>query len=154
MMSSGKKETLSISLPVEMIDWLNSSAKSQSLSSSSKAARCCINCVALGDVDTIEENSSASTTQEFDYRAINIELATEQIKWVDSVCAKSEGSSQSKVVRSVIKACMNAEKDVVFGVVRCKSKVTTCEGAQNAVDLLTKRYGADGVDVKEGIELL
>ena len=153
-MSSGKKQTLSISLPAEMIDWLNSSAKSQSLSSPSKTARCCINCVAIGDVDMIEDEDNTSVSQKFDYRATNIELATQQIKWVDSICSKSDGSSQSKVVRSVIKACMNAEEDVVFGVVRCKSKVTTCEGAQNAVDLLTERYGENGVVVKEEIELL
>mmetsp|Transcript_7582 Transcript_7582/g.18561 ORF Transcript_7582/g.18561 Transcript_7582/m.18561 type:complete len:151 (+) Transcript_7582:122-574(+) len=150
-MSSGKKQTLSLSLPAEMIDWLNSSAKSQSLPSSDKAARCCINCVALGDVVMIESRDSI---ERFDYRAVNIELAPEQIKWVDSICAKTEGSSQSQVVRSVIKSCMNAEADVVFGVVRCKSKVTACEGAQNAVDTLTKRYGADRVVVKEEIELL
>ncbi len=148
-MSSGEKQTISISLPAEMIDWLESSAKSQSLPSSSKAARCCINCVALGDVEMIDDHDG-----KFDYRAVNIELAPEQIKWVDSVCAKTEGSSQSTVVRSVIKACMNAEADIVFGVVRCKSNVTACEGAQNAVDNLTKRYGADGVVVKEEIELV
>ena len=102
----------------------------------------------------IEDEDNTSVSQKFDYRATNIELATQQIKWVDSICSKSDGSSQSKVVRSVIKACMNAEEDVVFGVVRCKSKVTTCEGAQNAVDLLTERYGENGVVVKEEIELL
>jgi hypothetical protein len=49
---------------------------------------------------------------------------------------------------------MNADENVVFGVVRCKSKVVACEGAQTAVDSLTKRYGANGVVVKEEIELL
>ena len=154
IMSTGKKQTLSISLPTEMIDWLDSSAKSQSLPSQSKAVRCCVNCVALGDVDMIRESNDASAVQSSNYQALNIELAIEQIEWVDSVCSKSEGSSQSEVVRSVIKACMNAEADVVFGVVRCKSKVTACEGAQNAVASLTERNGANGVVVKEDIELL
>ena len=153
-MSSGKKQTLLMSLPIEMIDWLNSSAESQSLSSYSKAARCCINCVAIGDVDMIEEKSDEKDIETPDYRPLNIELATEQIKWVDSVCSKSEGSNQSEVVRSVIKVCMNADEDVVFGVVRCKSKVVACKGAQSAADSLTERYGTGGVVVKEEIELL
>jgi len=157
MSSSGKKQTLSISLPTEMIDWLDSSAKSQSLPSQSKAVRCCINCVALDDVDMrVESNDAASADPSSNnYQALNIELATEQIEWVDSVCSKSdEGSSQSEVVRSVIQACMTAEAGVVFGVVRCKRKVTACEGAQNAVASLIERNGANGVVVKEDIELL
>ena len=153
-MSSGKKQTLSVSLPAQMIDWLDASAKSRSLPSQSKAIRCCVNCVALGDVKMIEDDNDETAVPNVNYRALNIELASEQIEWVDSVCSNSEGSSQREVVRSVIKACMNSEADVVFGVVRCKSKVMACEGAQNAVDSLTERYGANGVVVKEEIELL
>ena len=158
-MSSGKKQTLSVSLPAQMIDWLDASAKARSLPSQSKAFRCCVNCVALGDVKMIEDNNDNDATTavpNVDYRALNIELAPEQIEWVDSVAVKTEtgGSSQSEVVRSVIKTCMNADEDAVFGVVRCKSKVTACDGAQEAVDLLSKRYGENNVEVKEEIQLL
>jgi hypothetical protein len=153
-MSSGKKQTLSVSLPGEMIDWLASSAKSHSLPSQSKAVRCCVNCVALGDVGMIEDTSDNSAIPASDYRDVDIELATQQLEWVNSVCSKNEGSSPNEIMRSVITACMNADENVVFGVVRCKSKVVACEGAQTAVDSLTKRYGVNGVVVKEEIELL
>ena len=153
-MSSGKKQILSVSLPAQMIDWLEASAKSRFLPSQSKAVRCCVNCVALGDVKIVEDDNGATAVPNADYRALNIELAPEQIEWVTSVTVKSEGSSQSEVVRSVIKACMNADEDVVFGVVRCKSKVTACDGAQEAVDLLSERCGKNNVEVKEEIKLL
>jgi hypothetical protein len=49
---------------------------------------------------------------------------------------------------------MKADEDVVFGVIRCKSKVTTCDGAKEAIELLSKRYGENNVIVKEEIRLL
>lgn len=156
-MSNGKKQTLSISLPAEMIDWLDCSAESYSLPSQSKAVRCCVNCVAIGDVDMAEGGNDANAVVEtsMNYQALNIELASQQKEWIENFCSKSKGYfSHSEVVRSVVKACMNAEEDVVFGVVRCKSKVTECEGSQEAVDILSKRYGANNIIVKEGIEIL
>lgn len=182
-MSGSTKSTISVSLPTEMIDWLDASTKSQSLPNQSKAVRCCINCIALGDVKTIivdddddddDDGDKQSNNSICDYRAVNIELATEQVKWIDSIITRTgtgnnkegvteEGttattttifSNQSEVVRSVIKACMKADEAVVFGVIRCKSKVTTCDGAKEAIDLLSKRYGEDNVIVKEEIRLL
>ena len=153
-MVRSKKQTVSISLPAEMIDWLDSSAKSQSLLSQSKAVRCCVNCVALGDVKMAGEINDADAVQIHDYQAINVELASEQVQWVDSVVSSQTDWSQSEVVRLVVKACMNADADIVFGVVRCKSKVTECEGAQAAIDNLTIHSGASGVTVKEEIKLL
>jgi Arc/MetJ-type ribon-helix-helix transcriptional regulator len=183
MSGSSSKSTISVSLPTEMIDWLDASTKSQSLPNQSKAVRCCINCIALGDVKMIsidvdddddgggdESNNNASKSSSYcyaDYRAVNIELATEQVKWIDSIITRDSGtttttttttttifSNQSEVVRSVIKACMKADEDVVFGVIRCKSKVTTCDGAKEAIELLSKRYGENNVIVKEEIRLL
>jgi hypothetical protein len=186
-MSGSTKSTISVSLPTEMIDWLDVSTKSQSLPDQSKAVRCCINCIALGDVkmtivdddddDDDDDGDKQSNNSICDYRAVNIELATEQVKWIDSIITRTgtgnneegvtvEGttatttttttifSNQSEVVRSVIKACMIADEAVVFGVIRCKSKVTTCDGAKEAIDLLSKRYGEDNVIVKEEIRLL
>ena len=186
-MSGSTKSTISVSLPTEMIDWLDVSTKSQSLPNQSKAVRCCINCIALGDVKMIivddddddddDDGGKQSNNSICDYRAVNIELATEQVKWIDSIITRTgtgnnkegvteEGttatttttttifSNQSEVVRSVIKACMKADEAVVFGVIRCKSKVTTCDGAKEAIDLLSKRYGEDNVIVKEEIRLL
>mmetsp|Transcript_13780 Transcript_13780/g.28929 ORF Transcript_13780/g.28929 Transcript_13780/m.28929 type:complete len:154 (-) Transcript_13780:266-727(-) len=153
-MSDGKKQTLSVSLPAEMIDWLDTSAKSQSLPSKSKVVRCCINCVALGDVKIAKHGNDEASIPSSGYRALNIEVAPQQIDWINSVTSKAEGSSQSEAIRSVLKACMNADKYVVFGVVRCKSKVTACEGAQAIIDSLSKRYGKDNIEFKEEITLL
>lgn len=156
-MSSGKKERASFAIPVEMMQWLASSAESHSLKNPSKALRCCINCVALGDVEMEEENDD-DCTRKFNYLMMDFELTTDQIKWVDntfeSLFAQKGEASTSEVIRCVIGACMKAEESVVFGVVRCSSKVAACVGAQDAVDTLTKKYGADGVVVKEDIELL
>jgi Arc/MetJ-type ribon-helix-helix transcriptional regulator len=182
-MSGCTKSTISVSLLTEMIDWLDVSTKSQSLPNQSKAVRCCINCIALGDAkitivddndDDDDDGDEQSNNSIRDYQAVNIELATEQVKWIDSIITRTgtgdnkEGvtgesttttttmifSNQSEVVRSVIKACMKADEAVVFGVIRCKSKVTTCDGAKEAIGLLSKRYGEDNVIVKEEIRLL
>jgi len=153
IMSGGKKGTLSVSLPVDMIDWLDASAKAQAIPSRSKAVRCCLNCVALGDVKMVQEGDCASSVPIPDNQELSVELAPQQIDWVNSIVSKSEGSDQSEVIRSVIKACVNADEEVVFGVVRCKSKVTACKGAQEAVALLGKKYGKDNVTVKEEIKL-
>eukprot|EP00536_Pseudo-nitzschia_multiseries_P009042 jgi/Psemu1/306254/fgenesh1_kg.244_\ len=101
----------------------------------------------------VEDGNAATSVQITDHRVVTIELASQQIDWVDSVASKKEGSSQSEIIRSVLNACMDADEEVVFGVVRCKRKVTACEGAQDAVDLLGERYGKD-VKVKEEIKLL
>ena len=154
-MSSGKKETVAVSLPITVINWLDSSAKSHSLPSRSKAIRCCINCVAIGDVEMPRHNSEDKHAAfASGHQAVDIELAAEQIKWMDRVCcSSSEGSSRSEVLFSVIKVCMDADEAVVFGVVRCKTKVAACDGAQYAVDSLAKKYGSDGIVVKEEIKL-
>ncbi|VEU36885.1 unnamed protein product [Pseudo-nitzschia multistriata] len=153
-MSSAKKITLSISLSAAIIEWLDASAKSQSLPSQSKVIRCCINCVALGDVKMTTDGNVSPSVCPSEYRTLNIEVAPQQIDWIDSVVSKIEGSSQSEIIQSVLTSCMNADKDVVFGVVRCKSKVTACEGAQAVIDSLSKQYGKDNVEIKEEISLL
>ena len=141
-----------------MIDWLDSSAKAHSLSSKSKAIRCCVNCVAIGDVDMgggVDDKNSVVDISSSKCQSLEIELAPQQIEWVDSMCKNNDGSlSRSQVVGSAINACMNAEEDVVFGVVRCKMKVSECKGSQKAIEFLSKRYGENGVVVKEDIELL
>ena len=114
------------------------------------------------------------------YQAVTIELAAEQLQWIDSMilaCTTGESDSlknttttttittttpttfrnQSEVIRGVIWACMQAEDEaVVFGVIRCKSKVIVCEGAQAAVEMLRKRDGENtvNVNVQEEIQLL
>jgi len=165
MSNKNTKQTLSVSLPSQMISWLDASTKSRFLATQSKAVRCCVNCVALGDVDMIKTADDSCYAV---YQAVNIELAPEQIKWIDSIKTRTGESdsikntttttatfsNQSEVVLGVIKACMKADEDVVFGVIRCKSKVISCDGALEAVDLLRKRYGENNVNVKEEIQLV
>ena len=144
---SGTKQTISLSLPPETIEWLDKAVISQSLSSRSKAVRCCVNCVALDDVKMAITNTTSSNCQSLD-----LELGSEQIDWLNK--NTSEDCSQSKVIQSVVEACMKADENVVFGVIRCKLKVAECEGAQEAVDLISKRHGGNNVEIKEEIKLV
>ena len=154
-MGSGQKHKLSISLPAKTIEWLDASVKSQALSSRSKAVRCCINCVAINDVKMVKYINDNTNVPTSTYQTFDIELASEQVNWINSATSSIKGfSSQSKVIQSVAEACMNADEDLVFGVIRCKSKVTTCEGAQEAIDLLSERKGENNIKVKEEIKLL
>ena len=148
-MSSGTKQTISVSLPNEMIAWLDKEVNSQSLSSRSKAVRCCMNCVALDDVKMVITNEDYTSSK---YQALDIELGSEQIDWLHKFTSKD--FSQSKVIHSVVEACMKADESVVFRVIRCKLKVAECGGAQEVVDLLSKRYGENNVEIKEEIKLL
>lgn len=134
-----KKQTISLKLPSDVLDWLDSAAEAHSLPDKSKAARCCINCVALGDV--VIEPPHGADSNDSDLQEVNIELATEQVDWLGNECDGSDEEDRSSVARRAIRACIKADKKVVFGVVRCKSKITACGGAQEAVDLLKEKYG-------------
>ena len=137
-----KKQSISLKLPRDVLKWLDSAAEAHSLPDKSKAARCCINCVALGDV-TIAPPESGS--KDVDVQEVHIELAMEQVGWLEKQCGDTDGDDRSSVVRRAIRACIEADEKVVFGVVRCKSKVSVCEGAQKAVDLLKKKYGKQSI---------
>lgn len=174
MSNTNTKQTLSVSLPSQMIRWLEAATKAHSLPTQSKAVRCCINCVALGDIDMSTTTADDESCDAVVDQAVTIELASEQIQWIESMILAGTGerdslkntttttatptttfSNQSEVIRGVILACMKADEAVVFGVIRCKSKVLACEGAQEAVDLVRKRYGENNnVNVKEKIQLV
>ena len=144
---SGKgsaKQTLPINLPTSMIAWLRASTTSYDLSNESKAVRCCVNCVALGDVKFIA-NADFFDKNDDCQRTMDIELAMEQLEWIDTnTCSTTTATTttttttnfknRNDVIRGVIAACMQAnDKAVVFGVIRCKSKVASCDGAKDAI---------------------
>ena len=145
---SGKgsaKQTLPINLSTSMIAWLRASTTSYDLSNESKAVRCCVNCVALGDVKFIA-NADFFDKNDDCQRTMDIELAMEQLEWIDTnTCSTTTATTtttttttnfknRNDVIRGVIAACMQAnDKAVVFGVIRCKSKVASCDGAKIAI---------------------
>ena len=148
------KRTIHLNLSSDALDWLDSMAREHSLPTQSKAARCCVNCAALTtmDLDYVGEGGEGSSgsgggggdTQTM--QSVDIELATEQVEWLENRAGASANDAAgrariSAVVQRILHACRNAEKEEVFGVIRCKSKVVICEGAQDAVGVLEKKYG-------------
>uniref|UniRef100_A0A7S0FT29 Uncharacterized protein n=1 Tax=Minutocellus polymorphus TaxID=265543 RepID=A0A7S0FT29_9STRA len=143
-----KKQTISLNLSSGTLDWLDSMAREHSLPTQSKAARCCVNCAAL-TTTTLEEAGGDDTGG--DMQSVDIELAAEQVDWLESRAGASANDADgrakiSTVLQCILHACRNAEKEEVFGVIRCKSKVAICVGAQDAVGVLEKKYGAAKVE--------
>ena len=152
------KRTIHLKLPSDAVDWLDSMAREHSLPTRSKAARCCVNCAALTTMDLDEhvddeggEGSSGSSggggdAQNVQMQSVDIELATEQVVWLENRAGASADDAVgrakiSAVLQRILHACRNAEPEEVFGVIRCKSKVAICEGAQDAVGVLETKYG-------------
>ena len=149
------KRTINLHLSSDALDWLDSMAREHSLPTQSKAARCCVNCAALttmdldDDVDEGGDGSSDSGgggggTQTM--QSVDIELAAEQVDWLENRAGASANDVAGRekisvIMQRILHACRNAEKEEVFGVIRCKSKIATCEGAQDAVGILEKKYG-------------
>ena len=142
-----KKRTVALDLPSDALDWLDSMAQEHSLPDKSKAARCCVNCAALtkmnfdgGDEEGDDDAREASMQN------VGIELATEQVEWLENRAGASANDSEGRqkisvVLQRILRSCRNTDMEEVFGVIRCKSKVAICEGAQDAVGVLEKKYG-------------
>ena len=79
-------------------------------------------------------------------QSVDIELAAEQVVWLENRAGASATDAAGRtrigaVLQRILRACQNADKEEVFGVIRCKSKVAICGGAQDAVGVLEKKYG-------------
>jgi hypothetical protein len=142
-----KKQTIALNLPSDALDWLDSMAREHSLPDKSKAARCCVNCAALTSMNLDECGDGAgSGARGNGMQIVAIELATEQVEWLEIQAGASNDDADGRekisyVMQRILHACRNADKEEVFGVIRCKSKVAICEGAQDAVGILEKKYG-------------
>eukprot|EP01083_Nonionella_stella_P023879 66044_1 len=140
-----------MNLTQDQWEWLESMASKHKLSSMSKAVRCCINCIALGDVD----ESSAAPNNGKDGDGVitttkQVGLSKEQISWL------AERGEDYCVSSQILATCMAMEEYTVFGIIRCKTSIAKCEGAKEAVHNIGEQYGQNEseVVVKENIDIL
>mmetsp|Transcript_44284 Transcript_44284/g.93046 ORF Transcript_44284/g.93046 Transcript_44284/m.93046 type:complete len:155 (-) Transcript_44284:553-1017(-) len=134
---------VSIALTQTQWDWLESMASKHKLSSCSKAMRCCINCVALGDA----KDAGSSSKNGVDCVTKSVELSKEQVFWMET--------KQSNDATGVVRSCMEMDEYTVFGIIRCKKSIAECDGAQDAVRNIGEHYCKKNgeVEVKENIDI-
>jgi hypothetical protein len=96
--------------------------------------------------------TSAGISGEIAVSSKNVELSSEQLSWIDQ---QDTGTSSLDTVQRVINVCMNMDEYTVFGIVRCKSTIAQCEGAQEALANIQDKYSKKEEDlvVKEHITL-
>jgi hypothetical protein len=93
-----------------------------------------------------------------------LELSKEQLAWMEGQ-KKKQGSSSSSdnnddstllsIEQQVVSACMSIDEYTVFGIIRCKSSVAKCEGAQEAVENIQQQFDKKKSEVvtKENIDI-
>ena len=88
-----------------------------------------------------------------------VELSTEQLAWIEGQkqqCGTDvKDSSKLSIEQKVVSACMKLDEHTVFGIIRCKSSVAKCEGAQEAVENIQQQFSMkkDEVVTKENIDI-
>eukprot|EP00956_Cyclotella_meneghiniana_P028366 scaffold65647_cov58-Cyclotella_meneghiniana.AAC.5 len=117
----------------------------------SKAARICITCIALADQDskdaiTSSTSSAMATTDSLIQRIEKeMELSSQQLNYMQS----NHHSEVSHSIQRIIHACSTGmDEYTVFGVIRCKRSVNDCEGAQEAVIDIGRRYEVEEGEVR------
>ena len=127
-------------------DWLESMATKHKLSSLSKAVRCCVNFAALENIQLADKSTAFDGEDGIEKQ---IELSHEQLTWL----ARWE---ESNVTMRLINLCMETDEYTLFGIIRCKSSVAKCEGAQIAISNIGEKFGKreEEVVVKENIDIL
>ena len=135
------------------IQWLESMAEKHKLSSPSKALRCCVNCVAAAADDnepwigSFEQENSFTYILSDDERQEGpvFELAKQQVDWIDGIRSVQAYPDQfihrALFLLRIIKHCQNLDEYTVFGISRCKTSISECEGAQNAAKNSAWQYG-------------
>ncbi|KAL7553307.1 hypothetical protein ACHAWF_016583 [Thalassiosira exigua] len=146
----GDYAQVSIELTEQQWRWLEEMATKHKLSSSSKALRCCVNCIALGDAD-LGERGAASESGNAERATKSVELSKEQFVWLESK-RKEHGQG---VAQTMLQSCMSVEECTVFGVIRCKKSIAQCDGAQSAVKNIREQFcqKEEDVVVKENIDI-
>jgi hypothetical protein len=131
-----RKDELRVELPATVLDWLRAKATEHQLPDEGKAFRCCLMyAVAQGPLGSLPPSAPASVPNV----TIALPLAPQQLGWIDEqVVRLGEEVTASRVVSAVCDACLRADSEQVFGVVRCKTGATvsddaTCEGARQAL---------------------
>ena len=135
-----------LSLPSTQWQWLEKMTSDHKLSDISKAIRCCVTCVALGDAQmTIngdgDSKSAAVTTTNAAVVEKDVQLSKEQFQWLKN---SQQSQSMSQTLQNVVQACMatTTSEYTVFGIIRCKSSIAKCNGAQEAVQNIISNFGA------------
>jgi hypothetical protein len=113
----------------------------------------CINCVALGDAKMHTAPSSGDCNScNNNVITKEVELSQEQLSWINGQTVDGKGT----IEQDVINACMSIDEYTVFGIIRCKSSVAKCEGAQEAVENIQQQFGIkekNEVITKENIDI-
>ena len=121
-----KKRAVALNLPSDALDWLDTMAREHSLPHKSKAARCCVNCTALTkmNLDGDEGGADEGEAHEANMQNVDIELATEQVEWLENQAGASASDLDGRekisvVMQRILRSCQRADKEEVFGVIRC-----------------------------------
>lgn len=114
----------------------------------------CINCVALGDaeINTAASSGGCSGCNNNNVITKEVELSQEQLSWINGQTVDGKGS----IEQDIINACMTIDEYTVFGIIRCKSSVAKCEGAQEAMENIQQQFGIkekNEVVTKENIDI-
>lgn len=139
----GDKLLCKVWLQKKAVLWLKSMMNIHNLCDISKTIRCCVTCVAT---ENIREGTDVENSAE--YEEISITLANQQMFWAKGQV--NEECSFSDVLNGVINACMGLDDKFVFGVVRCKTKISQCKGALAAItekNMQESRVKAQQIDV-------
>ena len=121
------KQQVTLRLPTVQMTWLQDMASKYELSDAGKAMRCCINFAAQESIVLPHAEECAQAEGDFD-----CELAPSQFEWLEGQVALTS-KSPSACAMQLISICQEANASSVFEVVRCKTKTTLCEGAQEAI---------------------
>lgn len=142
-------ESISIHLPTPQWEWLQAMTHKHKLKDVSKAIRICITCAAVGDA--LVPDTDGHITQSNEMEENNVQLSLEQLNYI-----QNRYDDLSEGIRNAIDACRSTDEYTVFGVVRCKSTLTKCDGAQDAVADIGKRFDLDREkvvrDAKENVD--
>ena len=143
-------------LSLAQLAWLEAASSRHKLSNSSKAFRCCVNCVAVGDAALLRNDDDADGEAAYQADFV-VDLSREQLHWLRELTkiGREDGRDQSAFARRIVQSCMATEEYTVFGIVRCKSSVAACVGAREAMGNIGEAFGLmnEEVLVKENINL-
>ena len=145
-----------LKLPLAQLAWLDAASSRHKLSNSSKAFRCCINCVAVGDVALLrnDDDANGGTADQADFA---VDLSREQLHWLRELTniRREDDRDLSAFARRIVRSCMATDECTVFGIVRCKSSVAACAGAREAMGNIGEAFDLmnEEVLVKENINL-
>ncbi len=145
--ANNKYAEYTLSLTAGQWEWLDSMAKKHSLSSPDKALRCCLDCIFVDDINMAEcpiEFFKGDRVEK------TVQLYPDQKTWLEKWASGCDGTSPPTLVRS----CEEADENVVFGVIRCRTKISQCDEAMEALNRIKGQNKGKEVEVREDIDIL